>query len=291
MSFSKPKKKTNLPKNKKDLWLDLKKDPNQYQGCVFKKVSVVVLTYNDSQSIKETINSILNQEYPDIEVIIIDGGSQDRTVEIIKSFYCKFIKIHSFSGYHTFEMINKGISLANGEYINFMISGNRYLQKDTIKYMLSLASDHRFPDLVYGGSLLRFYEKTPRVLFRPLTKESLFLGLQPTSLQACWFRASLFSTLGKFETDYSMRGIFEYFCRFYLNGKNTVVSSSRVIVEFNLTGRRKKDIIIHFKETWKIIYKHFGWAKFMKWIFYQQEISRFVKSWLKTFKVAFLGEN
>ena len=84
------------------------------------KVSVITITYNDAKNLKKTLEALLRQDYENIESIIIDGGSTDNSVEIIKNFEKKFkgtVKWKSEKDRGMYEAINKGIKMATGEII------------------------------------------------------------------------------------------------------------------------------------------------------------------------------
>src|SRR5262249_23677584 len=143
---------------------------------------------NCSQSIAATIGSVLIQDYPSFELIIIDAESTDRTVEVIKRFRDDRILLYSVSDYQRYEMMNKGISLAQGEYINFLFPGDFYLSKFALKLMMTLALKQKKPDLIYCGTLLRDGKSEVKILCRHLDIPLLKRGQQPTSLQSCWFK-------------------------------------------------------------------------------------------------------
>ena len=118
------------------------------------KISVVTVCYNAVDSIEETVLSVLNQTYPNVEYIIIDGGSTDGTVDIIKKYTDRLAYWVSESDKGIYDAMNKGIAAATGDYINFMNAGDRFVDTKTVEKAVSL-----FPpnvDVVYGDS----YEKS-----------------------------------------------------------------------------------------------------------------------------------
>ena len=97
------------------------------------KISVVTVCYNAADTIEKTILSVLNQTYHDIEYIIIDGGSTDGTVEIIRKYADKIAYWVSEPDKGIYDAMNKGIEVATGEWINFMNAGDRFYKSDVIK--------------------------------------------------------------------------------------------------------------------------------------------------------------
>lgn len=96
-------------------------------------ISVVTVSYNAVSTIEQTILSVINQTYPHIEYIIIDGGSTDGTVDIIKKYADKIAYWVSEPDKGIYDAMNKGIKVATGEWINFMNSGDCLYRNDTIE--------------------------------------------------------------------------------------------------------------------------------------------------------------
>ncbi|WP_320035349.1 glycosyltransferase family 2 protein [Halarcobacter sp.] len=117
-------------------------------NTTYPKISIVTVTYNAEHFLEQTILSILKQKYPNIEYIIIDGNSSDKTVEIIKKYekYISYWTSESDKG--IYDAMNKGISISTGEWINFMNAGDSFVEEDTIcKIMNELEPE---TDLIAG---------------------------------------------------------------------------------------------------------------------------------------------
>ena len=87
------------------------------------KISVITVCFNCERTIENTIKSVINQDYKDIEYIIIDGGSTDNTLKIINNYDYKISKIISEKDEGIYDAINKGINIASGEIIS-LLHGN-----------------------------------------------------------------------------------------------------------------------------------------------------------------------
>ena len=101
------------------------------------KVSIIICVLNGEKSIYKTVESILNQDYLNLELIIIDGGSSDNTIEVIKNFESPLIKWISESDKGISDAFNKGIKLATGDYINFQGDGDGFINSSSISDLFS----------------------------------------------------------------------------------------------------------------------------------------------------------
>lgn len=254
------------------------------------RVSVVIPTFNDAKKIAITLESLIFQEYPDFEIIVIDAASTDRTIEIVKSYQKERIHLNSVSNYNRYEMLNKGIFLAKGVYISFVFPGDFYISRKTIYTMMSFAIKKNRPSLVYCGCLLREAQREVKIFLRDFDLDHLKNGEQPTSLQSCWFRRGVFQEIGKFNTHYQFRGGFDLFCRIIQHENLTFAVLKNYLIDYDLFDITKKMILCHFFETGRIIFKHFGFLAVLRWLFHQKDVSRYIRSWFQSFKKSFSGD-
>lgn len=106
-------------------------------------ITVITVVYNDAKHIEDTILSVVNQTYPNIEYIIIDGGSTDGTVDIIKKYADRIAYWVSEPDKGIYDAMNKGLKKATGEWVNFMNSGDCFASLGVIRklFMESISSD------------------------------------------------------------------------------------------------------------------------------------------------------
>ncbi|MCD8194091.1 MAG: glycosyltransferase [Tannerellaceae bacterium] len=119
------------------------------------KISIITVTYNAGDCLNKTITSILSQSYPAIEYIIIDGGSVDGTLEIIKEYANSLTYWVSEPDKGLYDAMNKGIAKATGDYIWFINAGDTLYSNDTVRQMIhSLPGAKELPGVIYGETAI-----------------------------------------------------------------------------------------------------------------------------------------
>lgn len=117
------------------------------------KVSIITITYNSELTLVDTINSVLNQTYQDIEYIIVDGRSTDKTLSIIDSYKEKISKFISEKDKGLYDALNKGISMATGDVIGIIHSDDFYTSNNVIENIVNTfninQADAVYADLYY----------------------------------------------------------------------------------------------------------------------------------------------
>lgn len=121
------------------------------------KISIVTVVFNMKEEFKETIENILSQTYDNLEIIIIDGGSTDGTVDVIKKYDHKIAYWVSESDKNLYHAMNKGIIKASGKWINFMNAGDLYYDTNVIENVFA-NSDYKEADLLIGKSIIQYDE-------------------------------------------------------------------------------------------------------------------------------------
>lgn len=111
------------------------------------KLSVITIVYNNVKDIERTMLSVLSQAYKNIEYIIIDGGSDDGTLDIIYKYKAQLAKLISEPDKGIYDAMNKGLDLATGDYILFMNSGDEIYAPETVQEVFESAPS---ADIYYG---------------------------------------------------------------------------------------------------------------------------------------------
>ena len=116
------------------------------------KISIITVVYNNVSEIKDTIESALNQTYPYIEYIIIDGGSTDGTAQIIEQYSNKLAFWCSEKDAGLYDAMNKGIAKATGQWISVLNSGDVYTTNNALEMALKQVEGKNV-DVIYGDSM------------------------------------------------------------------------------------------------------------------------------------------
>jgi len=178
-------------------------------------VSIVTPSYNQGRFIEETILSVKNQDYPNIEHIIVDGGSTDETIEILKKYEGTYnMRWISEPDKGQADAVNKGFRLSSGDIIGWQNSDDLYTPSAISK---AVEYFQKYPqiDLVFGD----FYfineqgDIIQEVRLRPFDKrEYLYVGPNITNQSAFW-RRELFLKTGGLNTKYRYAMDFDFFVR------------------------------------------------------------------------------
>ena len=117
-------------------------------------ISVITVSFNEEGNILTTLQSVKDQIYPNIEYIVIDGNSEDKTLELIKRFESSISTLLSEKDDGLYDAMNKGIQLANGEWIIFLNCGDKFVNNKTLLNIIESLQKENDQDIVYGNALV-----------------------------------------------------------------------------------------------------------------------------------------
>lgn len=121
---------------------------------VHPKFSIITVTYNAGSVLEDTIQSVITQTYKNVEYIIVDGGSKDHTLDIIHKYRKHIHTLVSEPDKGLYDAMNKGISLATGDYLCFLNAGDALHEDDTLFQMVHTLTGHELPDVIYGETAI-----------------------------------------------------------------------------------------------------------------------------------------
>ena len=257
------------------------------------RVSIIVPMHNAAQPIATTIESILSQENCCFEVICVDGESTDRTVEIVRSYNDSRCQVELLGKASLFEMINRGIKRAKGDYIHILYPGDSYLYPEALALVMCRITQNQFPDLFYAASFLREASFDQHLFFCPLKAELLQVGIYPTFLQSCWIKKSVFenanaaSAVGYFDEKFKLCAPLDFFIRLAERPGLLVASDMRVYTDIAEPAFNYAYLLCSFRENFQIIRKHFGLFSAIVWLVKQKDSKHLFSYSLRRFTQAF----
>lgn len=175
-------------------------------------VSVITVCYNAEKNLEETILSVLNQTYSNIEYIIIDGGSSDGTVDIIKKYADRLAYWVSEPDKGIYDAMNKGVFLAKGEWIYF-IGASDLLLKNSFQTIFLQKIE---AEVIYGD-IIMMYPKGQKQIKKAISASSLLYRML-TSHQAILMQTKAIKEQKGFNLDYKILADFDLMQRSYLSG-------------------------------------------------------------------------
>jgi len=155
-------------------------------------VSVITVVYNGVSVLEKTINSIMNQNYSRIEYIVIDGGSDDGTIDEIKKYENKINYFVSEPDMGIYDAMNKGIQLSTGDWIIFMNCGDVFESDNSL---MDVFSKDMFSNMsiVYGKTVVK---ENNKVLIPPKKITRGFFFFETICHQSIFFNKSVFEKIG-----------------------------------------------------------------------------------------------
>lgn len=181
-------------------------------------ISVITATYNSGATLRDTLESVLRQTYPDFEHLIIDGGSKDNTLELVREYEPRYGgRLHWISepDKGIYDAMNKGIRIATGKVIGILNSDDFYTSNDVLESVAGAMSDPKV-DAVYGdvhyvnekdlSRCVRYYTS------RPFHRSWMRFGFMPAH-PSFYCRKAIYEKYGDFDLSYKVAADFENLLR------------------------------------------------------------------------------
>lgn len=222
------------------------------------KVSIITPSFNQAPFLKQCIESVLNQDYPNIEYIIIDGGSNDGSVDIIKQFEDNIAYWISEADEGQSHAINKGFEKASGEIIAWLNSDDLYFP-DAVSTAVKRFEENQNLSLFYGncvfidkeGAFLRYFTETESYNKHRLLNYSDYI-MQPTT----FFKRKHWKNVGKLDESLHFTMDWDLWCKLCTQGEvfyeYKLIAANRdyAITKTNIGGTKR------LKEIWFINKRH-----------------------------------
>jgi len=187
------------------------------------KVSIITITYNSAKTVEETIQSVMSQDYQNIEYIIIDGASTDTTKDIISSYNDSITTFVSEPDNGLYDALNKGLKHASGDIVGFLHSDDFYYDNSVVSQIVAGFDQDEKIDAVYGDLVYVNQEnvdKTVRYwISGQYSKSKLKFGWMPPH-PTFYARLEVYKKYGGFNTSYKISADYDSILRYL--GKNNI---------------------------------------------------------------------
>tara|TARA_Y100001958_G_C21215547_1_gene540959 strand:+ start:1148 stop:1897 length:750 start_codon:yes stop_codon:yes gene_type:complete len=218
------------------------------------KISIITVCYNSQKTISETIESVIRQKHLDKEYIIIDGGSSDNTLSIIKKYQNHIDKLISEKDNGIYDAINKGLKQANGDIIGLLHSDDHY-PNDNVLSTVSQSFENNNVDIVWGNVALinennnkkRFYSG------KSIDVSSFDVGVMPPH-PSVFIKRTCYQKFGNFNLNYKIAADYDLLLRFLKIERLNYLYNSNILINMRLGGLSNSGIVSLYKIN-KEIYK------------------------------------
>jgi len=204
------------------------------------RISLITVVYNAEDTISRCIESVIAQNYPSLEYIVIDGGSSDHTVQIINN-YKKYINVFiSEPDKGVYDAMNKGINCASGDIVG-MLNADDFFAEPGILKLVAAAFAETNADILYGNlDLINPKGKIIRKWSSGLYTKGMFnFGWMPPH-PTFYCKTGLFKKLGFYSLDYGTAADYELMLRFIHNHNLIIYYLNKVMVKMQCGGMSNK---------------------------------------------------
>lgn len=208
------------------------------------KISVVTAVFNREATIAEAISSVQKQNYPSVEQIVQDGGSTDRTLQILNSLNTSHISLESGADGGIYDAINRGIARANGDVVGLMHSDDFFAHDNVLSLVAEALLD---PDIsgVYGDLQYVSSLDSTKIIRHwragEYTRDRLKQGWMPPH-PTLYLRREVFESWGLYDTSYSIAADYDAMLRYLAKGDIKLAYIPEVLVKMRVGGESNRSL-------------------------------------------------
>lgn len=194
--------------------------------------SIIVPTFNVAETMRACLDSIAGQTYTDYELVVVDGGSTDGSVELAKSYESSLdgrLILHSGPDDGPYDAMNNGVGMANGTWVLFLGADDTLYEPETLARVAGFIGEHSPSDLVYGDVIMR--SKSSR--YAGVFDVDRLLFEQNICHQAIFYRRKLFETIGPYNLRYRLWADWDFNIRCFSNPALVTRYMDIVVANYN----------------------------------------------------------
>jgi glycosyltransferase involved in cell wall biosynthesis len=220
------------------------------------KISIITATLNSQKTIRDTLNSVLSQSYKNIEHIIVDGGSNDETMKILKRYPNKNKKIYTCKDSGIYKAINYGINKSKGDFIAILNSDDFYQSNNTISEVVKIINKNKntkifIGDVVYFKSF-SFYKILRHYSVSNFNRLQMCYGIMPAH-PGSFIKKEIYQTNSLYNEGFKIASDFEFFLRVLYLKKIKFRIINQTIVRMRMGGISSKNVFSHIISTEEIL--------------------------------------
>lgn len=203
------------------------------------KISIITVVYNNEKTINEAIESVLNQNYQNIEYIVIDGGSKDGTIAKIDGYKDRISYFVSERDNGLYDAMNKGISAATGDVVGILNSDDLYQDLSVIQDVMKIFIENEKIDILYGDLVYVKNDDISKVVRNWKSKpyyKNFFENANVPPHPSLFLRKRVYEQAGLFNLDYKIAADYELMLRIFKNHNFNSKYINRLIVRMRLGG-------------------------------------------------------
>lgn len=207
------------------------------------KVSIITVCYNSESTIENTIKSVISQDYPHIEHIMVDGGSKDKTLGIIDIYKKNISAIISEPDNGIYDAMNKGIKMANGEIIGILNSDDIFYSNSILSEIVRVFEQKNHIDAVYGNIIYFKDNDTSRTVRKWVTKEyypSFFDNGEIAPHPSLFVKKKVYDEIGTYYPNFKISSDYEFMLRAFKKNGYTPLHLNHFIVKMRMGGESTK---------------------------------------------------
>ena len=217
------------------------------------KISIITVCYNSEATIEETIYSVINQDYVNIEYIIVDGASNDNTINIIKSFKTKIDVLISEKDKGIYDAMNKGIKNATGDIIGILNSDDTYTDGKVLSKIVRHFNENRLAKGVYADLFYMKKDKIYRVWKTGYMNQNSISKGKIIPHPTLFLRKDVYNECDLYDPKYGNAADFEFIIRILVKYKVRLDYIRLFIVNMKLGGSSNKNIFNIFIQNMEIV--------------------------------------
>lgn len=208
------------------------------------KISVITVVYNNRATVAAALESALAQTHDDVELVVIDGGSTDGTLEVLQGYAGRIAVLVSEPDRGIYDALNKGVHRASGDVVGFLHSDDLYADDEVLSRVATALADKCaaavYGDLVYlhkedAGRVIRYWRSSP------FARRKLAWGWMPPH-PTLYVRREWYERVGGFDTRYRIAADYDFILRLFSQQGFSAVYLPEVLVKMRLGGASNRSL-------------------------------------------------